>query len=208
MQKVIKCKRSNEKAAFLRKTSIWLHSGCTFKNREHQEKHDFPCSLQHFCCRLGSSPLFSKSAFGPQNGPKMVPGGDLFPPSMAGTDWPGALLGASWAPFGPTGRPRTLQESPEAPQEVQQHHFWDAKWSPKSSQHNKKQDATKPRLDQTGQATTREDRTKQDKTRQDKTRQKKKILDSTRHDKTEHKTQDNRHNPQPNEKARRNARSG
>ena len=33
---------------------------------------------------------------------------------------------------------RTLQESPEAPQEVQQHHSWDAKWSPKGSQHNKK----------------------------------------------------------------------
>ena len=76
----------------------------------------------------------------------MVPGGDRFPLQEASTDWPGALLGASWAPFGQTGRPRTLQESPEAPQELQQHHFWDAKWSPKGSQHNIKtgRDKTRP----------------------------------------------------------------
>ena len=86
MQKVIKCKHSNEKADFSRKTSIWLHSGCTFKNQENQETHDFPCSLQHFGCRLGSSPLFSKSAFGPQNGPKMVPGRDRFPVYKAAID--------------------------------------------------------------------------------------------------------------------------
>ena len=150
----------------------------------------------------------------PKCPPRGTPGDAQSKLSLPGAEkgsiypWESTLLGASRAPFVPTGRPRAPQEGPEAPREVQQHHFWDAKWSPKGSQHNKKQDATKPRQDKTRQATTRQDRTRQDKTRQDKTRQKKTRLDNTRHDKTEHKTQDNRHNPQPNEKARRNARSG
>ena len=41
MQKFIKSKPSYEKAVFLRKTSIWLHSGCTFTALENHENHDF-----------------------------------------------------------------------------------------------------------------------------------------------------------------------
>ena len=92
-------------------------------------------------------------------------------------------------PFGQTGRLRTLQESPEAPQEVQQHHFGDAKWSPKGSQHNKKtgRDET-TRQDETRRDTTRQDKTRQDWTKENKTRQK-----DTRQD----RTQDTRQQTQP-----------
>ena len=153
--------------------------------------------------------LFSRNRpLGPKMVPKWSPGGTIFLPK-----WPEPIGPAHfWAPpgthLGREGAPGRSKRAQRHPKRSNSTTFGMQNGRPRAPNPTKKQDATKPRQDKTRQATTRQDRTRQDKTRQDKTRQKKTRLENTRHDKTEHKTQDNRHNPQPNEKARRNARSG